>query len=435
MGFPLFLVYLVFVFLRPTDRFPILASYPVMTGLAVLALLAAFARVLMGGGPSFRAPQIPLVIAFLSWAAFSVAAADRWPGGALLAFQELQPKAVLFFMIILNLDSMRRLRVVAALLVVLLVIIVTEGVMAYHYGYGGDKFVLTQSDEQAGVVSGGPDASYDSPSTGVMRVRGLGELSDPNDLAQTIVATLPFLLLAWRRGRWLRNAAVVWIPTTMLLYGLYLTRSRGGMLALLIVLFAVFRRRLGRVTSLAVAGLGAVALVALGFAGGRTMGMDESASSRIDAWADGIQMLKSSPVWGVGYGNFIDHHHLIAHNSFVHCFAELGLVGYFIWLGILVITLAQIAAVARLVSEEPFASWARTQQLSLTGFLAAAWFLSRTYSTLLFVLIALATAVIDLARRERFSVRALDLGSWTVVVCLLEAVTIGIVYVTVRLAG
>ena len=35
-------------------------------------------------------------------------------------------------------------------------------------------------------------------------------------------------------------------------------------------------------------------------------------------------MLKFSPLWGVGYGSFADVHELVAHNSFVHCFAELG---------------------------------------------------------------------------------------------------------------
>ncbi len=32
----------------------------------------------------------------------------------------------------------------------------------------------------------------------------------------------------------------------------------------------------------------------------------ESSSARLDAWAAGFQMLKSNPLFGVGFGAFID---------------------------------------------------------------------------------------------------------------------------------
>jgi len=80
--------------------------------------------------------------------------------------------------------------------------------------------------------------------------------------------------------------------------------------------------------------------------------------------------------------------------------AALALVAaVFIWLGILVVTFAEPAGVARLTDDEPVASLARTMQLSLIGFLTAASFLSGTYSTLLFVLVTCASAVAARASR------------------------------------
>jgi O-antigen ligase len=114
---------------------------------------------------------------------------------------------------------------------------------------------------------------------------------------------------------------------------------------------------------------------------------------RIEAWYEGIQMLKSSPLLGVGYGNFLDHHHLTAHNSFVLCFAELGLVGYFFWMGLIVLVYRGLGKViAEGAAEADERKLAILLRSSVVGFLTCAWFLSRTYQPTLYLLLGLATA-------------------------------------------
>ena len=44
-------------------------------------------------------------------------------------------------------------------------------------------------------------------------------------------------------------------------------------------------------------------------------------------------MLKSHPLTGVGYDQYTEYHYAVAHNSFVHTFAELGLIGAYIFVG------------------------------------------------------------------------------------------------------
>src|SRR5205823_4424444 len=65
---------------------------------------------------------------------------------------------------------------------------------------------------------------------------------------------------------------------------------------------------------------------------------DEAAQGRVNAWDAGLDMIKSSPVWGVGRDQFVEHHPRTAHNSLVLCLAELGLAGTAMWLGLFYFT-------------------------------------------------------------------------------------------------
>ena len=151
-------------------------------------------------------------------------------------------------------------------------------------------------------------------------------------------------------------------------------------------------------------------------------------------------MLRESPVWGVGFANFIDHHGIVAHNSFVHCFAELGAVGYFLWLGALLSTFWLLRQVASLVVESPLGEemvrWAMALRLSLASFLAGALFLSRTYSISLFVLLGLSAALVSAAKK----MYATEDRPWSVPPLRLAAVTTAVLvtsiattYIVVRL--
>ena len=70
-------------------------------------------------------------------------------------------------------------------------------------------------------------------------------------------------------------------------------------------------------------------------------------------------MLKAQPILGVGYGQFVDHHPLTAHNSLVLCFAETGLLGSFFWVGLFVVTVLELQRVKSLRGDEPLDDIAR----------------------------------------------------------------------------
>jgi O-antigen ligase len=148
-------------------------------------------------------------------------------------------------------------------------------------------------------------------------------------------------------------------------------------------------------------------------------------------------MLKSQPILGIGYGQFLEHHTLTAHNSFVLCFAETGLVGYFFWLGIIVITLVQLRALTKLAGTEPLdgdlRKWAKALQLSVIGFLTAACFLSRTFVPMLYLILGLSAALVLVAKQANKPLRMPSPPRLGTLVLAVEFATIAVVYVIVKL--
>jgi O-antigen ligase len=131
--------------------------------------------------------------------------------------------------------------------------------------------------------------------------------------------------------------------------------------------------------------------------GGRGFSSKErSAEERIEAWQVGLQLLQWRPLSGAGFGNFTDHNPLTAHNSFVLGFSELGLIGYFFWIALLVLAYKGLSrpldALSRLAPSSDEHRIATLMRASLVGFLACAWFLSRTYAPSLFFMLGLCVA-------------------------------------------
>ena len=353
MSFILVVLYLIAWYVRVDEQFPSLVQYPIMFWLGVGGAVTSLLNVLSGKRPTLRAPQLYLMAGLTVMISLSIAFTG-WLGGAVQAFGNFSTTAIVFFLLVLNVNSMSRLRIVGATLVLLTIFVAGQGVVAYHWGFQEEKFILFPRGTT--LEAGEPGPVQELPSEGtqvnVLRIRGLGFLNDPNDLAQAILFAMPFLFLAWRRGRWLLSLVLIGPPFLFLVYSIYLTHSRGAIVGFCVLVLLALRWRIGRTASLALTSLLALALIGLNFAGNRGF-VDESAEARVDAWSEGLQMLKDNPVWGVGYKEFTEYNRKTAHNSFVLCFAELGLAGYFFWLGLLVITLLELHSLGKLTNEEP----------------------------------------------------------------------------------
>jgi hypothetical protein len=253
------------------------------------------------------------------------------------------------------------------------------------------------------------------------RLKGQGQIDDPNDFAQVIVCLLPLLFIFWRPKKTLQNIVFVLLPVAALLYGAYLTHSRGAIMALLGMVFVATRRRLGTVPSLLIVGALFAAASALHLAGGRDISVN-AGEDRTALWGEGLQLFKAYPLFGVGFGAMADHAGQTAHNSLVVCAAELGAFGLYFWALFLFPTVRDTLEIATptkvgegvpiVVEANPFPDTTSKVEtidraqicslgwlilLSLTGFLVAGWFLSRAFVVTLFLLGGIVEVVFQMA--------------------------------------
>jgi O-antigen ligase len=416
MGFVLSVFYFVTYYLTPTIIFGPLAVYRVELILAILVFIISLPRMI--GSSIFKTPQFASVIGLALAAFLSVLIAMRWPGGAIVAILGFIPNAFAYILVYLHCNSRMKLQAVVLLLLFVCLFVIAHGDLDLLHGVppraGSDQWNLEH-----------PYLLESSSETGspLYRLKGLGEINDPNDFGQLIVCVIPMVFIFWRPRRTLRNIAFVLLPVCILLYGAYFTHSRGALLALLAVTIVAARRRTGTLPALLLGGVLFVAAMSMNFTGGR----DISASSGVDRtslWSQSMQAFKTHPVFGVGIGNLGDYTdtHQTAHNSVLVCAAELGFLGLFFWSAFLFSTMRDVLAIAsqtkisepetNVLEEAGFSPLTRRNEsidksevnrigrllvLSLTGFLVAGWFLSRAYIMTFFLIGGMVEVVYEMA--------------------------------------
>jgi hypothetical protein len=431
VSFTLYLVFVAFVFIKPFETIaPEMAQYNPMVYFAIFTLAAAVPQAFSGNRRVATSLHttcfIGLIFAIaLSWLV------KGWFGGAGQSLLRSAPSFVLFLLTLVLINSKQRLETLLAVIVILVTAITSVAIFDYNYSSFNNMFVLMQSgvaqDSSDAWTSAGSSADL---SSSFKRLRWVGELSDPNDLGQALIMTLPLLLSFWRPKRFIRNLLVIAAPAFILLYGVLLTQSRGAVVGLVAVIFVIVYHRYGRSYAVIFSPIVLLALILGGGTGGREFSSSESsASGRLEAWSAGIEMLRSNLLTGVGFGGFLDHHILTAHNSFVLVFAELGLFGYFFWFGLIVAAAMELWTGYR----ARIRSGASPDELvfilqSFVGYFACAWFLSRSYSNSFFLLIGITICAGRLAYLQTSPSDRLAYGLWFRLTTIYSLLSILLVY-------
>lgn len=204
----------------------------------------------------------------------------------------------------------------------------------------------------------------ETTSTGLGRLEGGATMFDANDLGMVVLLALPLALLLFlnsgRIGKLVSVAVMAVIPAVIALTG-----SRGAMVGLVAVgaclFFAMARVSFVKRVSVLLLLVTALGLSATDeyWAQMRTLlkpGEDYNATDnfgRVEIAKRGIRYMLSYPVFGVGIGNFPRAEGTISpiaqelqsqgeairwvapHNTYVQVGAELGLIGFTLWLAIL----------------------------------------------------------------------------------------------------
>jgi O-antigen ligase len=177
-----------------------------------------------------------------------------------------------------------------------------------------------------------------------------------------------------------------------------LTRSRGGFLALLVGLLCLFRSRFGWMKTIILSAI-VVPLAFLAF-GGRQTQLDisdsgDTAQSRIHLWSEGLEIFRTAPVFGIGKGEFDEQVGQVAHNSFLHCFTELGLVGGMLFLGTFLCSFVMLRRLGQSGFCNPSPSLVRFRPYLMAiaaAYAAGLLSLSRSYVVTTYLILGLVTA-------------------------------------------
>jgi O-antigen ligase len=252
-------------------------------------------------------------------------------------------------------------------------------------------------------------------------------ITNPNELATILVAALVLslgLAAALRQQPLARWAALA--AAALCIGGIFLTGSRGGLVALAVALAAflvVGARWRGRLLAVAVV----VALAGVGYfnyvaspairSHVSTVG---SGTGRLDLWTVAWRMVEQEPIRGVGGGNFpvSSVHYLlepgaiarsdyivgspkVAHNTYLELWAELGLVGLILFLSVVGFCLYSALKAAGSFARQGdvrMEVMARCLFVALAGLLAADFFGSRLTNKEIWLLLGLAPALLAIAR-------------------------------------
>ena len=398
--FFLLIIYTLMIFVRPQEWVPALLGWPIMPVL----ILAAFMFWLFSANKALQAPQFYLLSLLMLFSPLTVVLAGGGMAAALDTIEDLAPLYLSFLLIAATFLSRKRIHTMMWLMVTGAVLMSAHGIQQKLTGVGWTGEV---------------------PILG--RIRYIGFFNDPNDVGLSLVTALPMATYLLRISRHTLTKLFLLLCIGAIFWGIKLTDSRGTILALGAILGIYSWRRFG-ITRTVIAGMFALPVLFLLSTRLDTIDpAEESAHGRVEAWYEGLQMLRENPVFGVGFGLFGDYNPLTAHNSYILVMAELGIPGYFLWFTffgscVMVMYLLQkprkkikpawqILTENRLqgktdtfefITDEELPekkalaaedqAIARVLFLSFVGLATAAFFLSRSYSLQLFLLCGMAVA-------------------------------------------
>jgi O-antigen ligase len=239
------------------------------------------------------------------------------------------------------------------------------------------------------VLTGNPE---------LVRLQSSGTFGDSNDLAAVIVIALPFSLLpVFKKVSHLGHQALGFLYGGMAIYAIWLSQSRGALLAMAVqILIVVYRRNKGKkwLGVLFLAGmLGAGYVAALKTMPRNSEDMRQSSENRITYWKAATKMTLQHPILGVGFGEFSENvwQHQTAHSSWFLAFAESGIPGGILFVAFFVFALR---TAWRNYVHHP------AQLISLAGYGAVMSFLSHTYWMNIYLLAGLVMASDSLKERS-----------------------------------
>ncbi len=238
----------------------------------------------------------------------------------------------------------------------------------------------------------------------IYRLKGVGIFSDPNDFCLILQLGIALALLIRPGLKRIWTKLATFFILGEFFYALLLTRSRGGFIALIVGGCVLLIEQYGIkkiVFPLLILG----PLVFGVFAGRQTnidlSNRDDTAQHRIQLWSEGFRTMAKSPLFGLGANDFqvVCGTGLVAHNSYVHAFSELGIFGGSFFFGIYFYIITAMRKVRPYIPDEKFLKNCRRLFYVAIIFNAFGLLsLSRVYTQTTYILPALVISYLQIIR-------------------------------------
>jgi hypothetical protein len=418
---------IVFILVRPQEYLPLLQRVPFLHLFAVFALIGWVIDVRLRRTQPMGTPALPWAGAFLLWVVVTVAVVKPEQ-----LIQKLLEMIVLFTLYGTIAHGIQRFRAFQIVIGVLACVVLFVASVCLDQGLsdkqcvGGELMIgeaVGRPDgrpcelvEQCRGPGAEPGLQYRCEHVGIAdmhsvdgRVRYRGDLQDPNEVALVIaVGGIAMLAAFIRRKRETSFRIVAALGIALCVTTIMFTKSRGGQIAMLLVFFVYFLKRFGWKAILPALAMGIPILL---FGGRSDASADMSTMERYDAWATGVQLFRANPLFGVGAGQFVEHHYLTAHNSFVLAMGELGFPGLVLFTCIVFITVKSLVVGIFQLAKIPGSEVAQVWGMALLGAMCATIFsistLSFAYKPVLWIEFALVGAWTNCIRHHHpsFTVR------------------------------
>ncbi|MDA1015732.1 MAG: O-antigen ligase family protein [Planctomycetota bacterium] len=406
------------LFLRPAEMFPDLATLPIYE-VFILGAMALSGQGLQNQLTMASLKRHPLTMCVLGILGAIILShvTHFYLSGIKNSGTEFLKVAIYYLLLIEVVDTPSRFRNFLIAVTTCAMIMVAMCVVDY-LGWVDIEF-LTHLEMRNGTVSQTGEIEW------VWRMRGIGIFNDPNDISMVIVA-VGVLSTYFMNDRRVGLMRFLWLlPIGMQVTALVCTRSRGGLLAMGAAGFALFLSRFGRKTALA---FGVMAVLSVGVLAGRQGNIDlggGTGQERVQKWRDGIVAIQSKDlIFGIGHGFYADVAGLVAHNSFVHTYVELGLFGGTLFFGCFFLPAWTLYRMSKAGVHVPDGEHDRFRPYlfaMLAGWSVGMMSLSRAYVVPTYMVIGIASAYLTICNRQFSPPRALMLWNRKLVYRLVGA--------------
>lgn len=390
MSFALFLLVNAMIFIRPAEFHPALYDQPIYEVCILSCLAFSYTAVVERLAPKDLASRpINACAAGMLVAIVFSHLANGDPVAAYQSGVEFFKLLIYYFLLVSVVDTATKLDRFLTAIGVFSSFITALAVMHYYGVVEISAITFLETDT---------DGSGSAESM-IRRLGSTGLFMDPNDLSLMLVMAMTvciYQIIERRRLYWV-------VPLAQFAHALMLTHSRGGFLGLLAALVVLLVSRYGR----RAVPLGLLVLpgVFFLFAGRQTsisLGSGTGAS-RIELWHEGMILFVRHPLFGVGSDRYVEYAGHVAHNSFIHCYTELGLLGGTIFLSAFYIAIASLWRLGKadvpLVSPE--LKRMRPYVLAIVaGYTGGLMSLSNPYTIPTYTVLGLASVYVRLAETE-----------------------------------